>query len=201
MKFVRPQIPVIACTATLSLLFYFAQPAGAINVEGVAIPDVLPHSSGKKLVLNGTAVRSVWGFDVYVVALYLKEKCQDVKSIMERDLANGKQIQITMLREVSAKKFISTVQQNIDVNFTSKEKHRFASELKAFFNCFDDDLDLAANSVVTFDYLPGHGTKISVEKRETKLIPGDDFYHALLRLWIGQPLQASIRDGLVGKAS
>lgn len=201
MKFARPQIPVIACAATLSFLFHFAQPADAIDVGGVMIPEAVPHSTGKRLVLNGTAVRSVWGFDVYVVALYLKEKCQDVKAIMERDLENGKQIQITMLREVSAKKFISTVQKNIDVNFSEKEKRRFAPELAAFFKCFDDDLDLAQNSVVTFDYLPGHGTKIAVENRKTKLIPGDEFYHALLRLWIGQPLQASIKDGLVGKAS
>lgn len=201
MRFARPQIPVIACAATLSLLFQFVQTADAIDVEGVTIPEALPHSSGKRLVLNGTAVRSVWGFDVYVVALYLKEKCQDVKTIMERDLENGKQIQITMLREVSAKKFLSTVRKNIDINFSNKEKKRFSKELVAFFNCFDENLELEENSVVTFDYLPGHGTKIAVQNRKTQLIPGDDFYHALLRLWIGQPLQASIKDGLVGKTS
>ena len=53
--------------------------------------------------------------------------------------------------------------------------------------------------VITIDYLPGKGMIIGVNDQQFEPIPGDEFYHTLLRLWIGEPLQKSIKDGLLGK--
>ena len=174
--------------------------ARAEEFKGITIPEKMPHGKSH-LVLNGTAIRSIWGFKVYVVALYLKETNRDEQAIMQRDDENGKRVHITMLRKVSAKKFRATIQKNIDSNFTNKEKQEFDVELAAFLDCFNDGLELDKHCTVTFDYLPDQGTQITVDGRDANIIPGNDFYHAILRLWIGQPLQASIKEGLVGKAS
>ena len=43
-----------------------------------------------------------------------------------------------------------------------------------------------------------HTSQIFLGNKELDVIPGDEFYHALLRLWIGEPLQKSIKEGLLG---
>jgi len=70
--------------------------------------------------------------------------------------------------------------------------------LETFFQCFKNGVDISQGSEVTIDYLPGEGTIITSEGRQRAVIPGHDFYHALLRLWIGKPLQASMKTGLLG---
>jgi hypothetical protein len=107
---------------------------------------------------------------------------------------------MTMLREVPAKKFGATVRENIDCNFTAKEMDLYEKELSSFLGCFGEDLILDKDDVVNIDYVPGKGTVVQVEGQASTIIPGDEFYHAILRLWIGKPLQEEMKPGLLGKA-
>ncbi len=186
----------IICAATLWLLSPFA---GAGEVKGVDIPEKVA-ACDCTLVLNGTATRTVWGFGVYVVGLYLTEPNQSGKSIMRHD-RDEKRLHITMLRGVTGKRFASTIEKNIDSNFSAKEKKRFSSEFDAFLDCFGSGSALRKSSVVNIDFLPGRGTQVSLDGNDFEMIPGDDFYHALLRLWIGKPLQTSVKHGLLGNKS
>ncbi len=189
------RFPSLLCAAAV---FAFSPLASAGDVEGAHFPDKCAFGKDG-LVLNGTAVRSVWGFNVYAAGLYLAQRIDDDKTIMDKD-RGGKRVRIAMLREVSAKKFESTIQENIDTNFSSEEKKKYASELKAFLACFGGDLELKKGGIVTIDYLPNRGTRVCVAGRQCDMIPGDDFYHAILRLWIGTPPQESVKLGLLGKA-
>lgn len=184
---------VICCVVTLAPLL----PAEAVEVRGVHIPNKI-KTGNSQLVLNGTATRSKWGFGVYVVALYLAKPNRNEKAIMDKD-PHGKRVHITMLRKVSAKKFESTIRKNIEHNFTAEEKTRFAAHLIKFMNCFGSGAKLTKSVVINIDYLPGQGTQVSVNGRKIDVIPNHDFYHALLRLWIGEPPQASVKKGLLGK--
>ena len=183
--------------ALAAVLFPFSNIVNAAEVKGVEVPDEI-HRSDCKLVLNGTAVRSVWGFKVYVAGLYLAEPSGDHEAIMTQDRA-GKRVHMTMLREVSGDRFESTIMDNINTNFSAGEKQQFASELKQFLGCFDTNTVLEKGSVVNVDYHPGQGTLVSVDGRVYDAIPGEDFYHAVLRLWIGTPPQESLKHGLLGK--
>lgn len=150
-----------------------------------------------KLVLNGTATRSVWGFGVYRIGLFLSERSADADSIIGSN-RSPKRVRIAMLREVSEEQFADTVQTSIDRNFSDGEKKKFAQELAAFLGTFRNGADLREGSIVTIDYLPGKGMSMGLDDRPIGSIPGDDFYHAILRLWIGKPIQPSIRTGLLG---
>lgn len=150
-----------------------------------------------KLVLNGTATRSVWGFGVYRIGLFLNERSTDVDRITASNRA-PKRVRIAMLREVSEEQFADTVRTSIDRNFSDDEKKRFAQELATFLGAFRNGTDLREGSVVTIDYLPGKGMSMGLDDRPIGSIPGDEFYHAILRLWLGKPLQPSIRTGLLG---
>jgi hypothetical protein len=53
--------------------------------------------------------------------------------------------------------------------------------------------------VVLLDYLPGTGTRITVNGQEKIVIKGEDFFQALLRIWIGRkPVDGRLRDAMLG---
>jgi hypothetical protein len=185
--------------ALAAVLFSVSNFVNAAEVKGIEVPDEI-NCGDCKLVLNGTAVRSVWGFKVYVAGLYLAEPSGDHEAIMTQD-RGGKRVHMTMLREVTSDKFESTIMDNINTNFSASEKQQFAGELKQFLGCFDDSTVLKTGSVVNVDYLPGKGTLVSVDGCVYDVIPGEDFYHAVLRLWIGSPPQESLKHGLLGNAA
>ena len=175
----------------------FAEGNSGLVLKGVDVPGEITCGEAQ-LVLNGTAVRKKYGFSVYVVALYLNSPKNDHKDIMTRDRL-GKRVHITMLRQVSGETFNSTIQKNIDTNFSDSEREEFASELEDFMACFDSGAILGEGSVVNIDFLPGVGTEIAVNGHVNDIIPGEEFYHAVLRLWIGDPPQESLKTGLLGQ--
>jgi archaellin len=160
-------------------------------------PSSGPIIGHRHLVLNGEAIRSVWGFDVYKVRLYVHEIMRDAGQILGSK-KEPKRIEIVLQREVSEEQFSSTVQQNIDNNFSDEEKAHYAGELKSFLGCFDNGNGLHEGSVITIDHVPSEGMVVKLDAKTLDTIPGADFYHAILRLWIGKPLQKSIKEGLVG---
>jgi hypothetical protein len=152
----------------------------------------------RDLVLNGSALRSVWGFRVYEVGLFLGERNGDAAAIMDRD-RTPKRVRMNMLRSVEKEKFVATVRENIDQNLSAAEKETFATELAEYIGHLEKGGDIKPGRVITIDFVPGQGTLLGLDGKHVGTIPGDDFYHLMLRLWIGQPLQASIKDGLLGR--
>ncbi len=165
--------------------------------DGFPEPIVL---DGLTLVLNGTATRRVFGIGVYDAGLYLNYATNDGAGIMERN-PGPKRLKIIMLRAVSEERFAAAVRDNLDRNLTPLEQAVFAEELTVFFKAFENEADLSRGTAITIDYLPSEGTVVMVDGKRQAVILGRDFYHALLRLWIGKPLQASIKTGLLGKGS
>lgn len=151
------------------------------------------------LQLNGKAIRTVWGFSVYEIGLYLAQPSKDAGHIMRED-RDAKRVRILMMRHVSQSRFSGTVQESVDQNFSASEKEQFSKELATFLGCFHNGADLREGSVVTIDYVPEQGMVVGVDGSRMAVIPGQDFYHAVLRLWLGKPLQPSIKDGLLGAA-
>lgn len=199
MSLSNPRFTALLTAGSLSLVALLASTSAAdLDVKGVKVPHQVTCADCP-LVLNGTAVRKKYGFSVYVAALYLNEKTRDYEQILEHDRL-GKRVHITMLREVGTETFNSTIQKNIDTNFTAAEKQGFSDELKQFFSCFDGGSELKKGSVINIDYVPESGTLVTVDGCVYDAIPGDDFYHAILRLWIGKPPQESLKTGLLGMA-
>ena len=166
----------------------------------VASPAKSPQKSSqtkRQMMLNGSATRTVLGFDVYHVGLYVTRTSKNEHMIYKD--TGKKRIQIKMLREVKGKKFESTVRKNIDTNFSAAEKKKYEGELERFLDCFVNTT-LEEDAIVHIDFLPGKGTRVAMQGKQLEMIAGHGFYHALLRLWIGDPPQKSIKQGLLGKA-
>jgi hypothetical protein len=185
-------------TKQLALSSLLAAAGSLLLLCGTASADgKLATAPKHKMALNGTATRTVFGFEVYQVGLYVTKTSKNEKMIYADP--GKKRIQIKMLRDVKGKKFESTVRKNIEENFSTAEEQKYHQELERFLDCFVDKT-LEKDSVVHIDFLPGKGTRVAHKGKHIDLIEGDEFYHALLRLWIGNPLQESIKQGLLGKS-
>jgi Chalcone isomerase-like len=56
---------------------------------------------------------------------------------------------------------------------------------------------------IALDYVPGKGTVIRVnDVAKGNPIPGEDFYNALLRIWLGERARsATLREALLGRTA
>jgi hypothetical protein len=53
---------------------------------------------------------------------------------------------------------------------------------------------------IAFDYLPGTGTCLRLNGQTKSVIPGEDFYDALLKLWVGEkPASRGLKRKLLGQ--
>ena len=181
------------------ILFALALLLAAIGRAGGQAPatPATAEVGGQSLVLNGKATRTVWGFPVYHVGLFLEERNPDGVAIMTAD-RGAKRIHMNMLRAVEKKDFMATVRENVDQNLTAAEKETYAAELAAYLGHLEKGGDIQPGRIITIDYVPGQGTVLGLDGRQVGTIAGHDFYHVMLRLWIGRPLQASIKEGLLG---
>jgi hypothetical protein len=49
------------------------------------------------------------------------------------------------------------------------------------------------------DYIPEIGTRVTVNGEEKMTIPGEDFFRAMLTIWIGnKPVDGRLRDAMLG---
>jgi hypothetical protein len=60
--------------------------------------------------------------------------------------------------------------------------------------------EAAKGAQIQLDYVPGVGTRVSMGgKMLGKEIPGEDFYRALLMIWLGDhPSDRSLKSDLLG---
>ena len=53
--------------------------------------------------------------------------------------------------------------------------------------------------MILLDYLPGAGTRVTINQDNKGTIPGDDFNRALLRIWLGEkPADGSLKKAMLG---
>jgi hypothetical protein len=60
---------------------------------------------------------------------------------------------------------------------------------------------VAEKTSIRLDYLPASGTRLTINNEQKGSdIAGEDFYQALLRIWLGNaPVQADIKEKLAAK--
>lgn len=181
-------------TRLLLVLLAFALPLHAAEVAGVRFDDQL-RLAETQLALSGAGVRQRFIFDVYAMGLYVR----DAKA----DLVNqpgAKRIAIHMLRDVDAATFTQALIDGMRPNHdeaTMKALEPRIAELTAIMAQLKE---AKKGMAILLDWLPGTGTQMTVDGRFTGApIAGEDFYQALLRIWLGEhPVQDDLKKALLG---
>lgn len=186
-------ISIVLAAAALLL----APPSSATEVAGVKFEDRAKVGT-TELQLNGAGLRSRAFFKVYSIGLYLPEKTSSPDAVL--NLKGAKRLHIVTLRELTAEQFADALVSSIEKNHTEAELAPLKTRVEEFRSIILS-LDVAPKgAVVALDWLPGSGTRLSFNGQPIgKDIAGDDFYRALLKIWLGnRPAQGDLKEALLG---
>jgi hypothetical protein len=181
----------------LLLLCLASSPLQAREIAGLDVPEQLTIGPDKViLTLNGAGVRSKFFIKVYVGALYLPEKSAEAARILT--MPGPKRIAMHFLaKQVSAEKITSGWNQGFANNNPPGEFETLKDRLADFNSLFGDS---GKDDVIQLDWVPGSGTVVRLNDEVKGIIPGEDFYRALLRVWLGAaPADKDLKQAMLGQ--
>ena len=182
--------------ATLVLATVLQQ-AMAVEIEGISVPDsvTLPGTT-TQLQLNGAGVRSKFLFDIYVGALYLPAKSQDSAGILADDAAT-RVLMHFLYKEVSREKITHGWNEGLQANLPASEYQALQPRLAQFNKLFSS---VRKGDRISIDYIPGSGTEVRINDEWRGKVEGNDFFRALLKVWLGPaPVSNKLRDAMLGR--
>lgn len=171
--------------------------AVAVELEGVKVADTVQVENAA-LNLNGAGVRSIVFFKMYVIGLYLADKQHSAEAILA-DTAPKRIALHVLVGEAGAERFVGGFHKGIEKNHSEAQLAVLRERLAAFEQLFGADRTFKRGDVIAFDWLPGTGTRVSLNGAELGRIAGDDFYRALLLIWLGsKPVNDDLKKALQG---
>jgi hypothetical protein len=184
-------------TRMLALLLAAALTANAAEVGGVKLDD-RARVQATELLLNGAGVRKRFFLDVYAIGLYLPAKSADSDAALA--LAGNKRVAIHMLRDVGAETFVAALTDGVRANHSDAEFRRLEPRLQELGATMAGLKEATKGMAITLD-LAASQTQLVVDgKAVGRPIAGDDFYRALLRIWLGdKPVQDDLKKALLGR--
>jgi hypothetical protein len=174
--------------------------ANALEIEGVKLNDTIALDHGQsRLVLNGAGVRHKMAVvKVYVGALYLTAKMTDADKIIN-DPGPKRVAMVILADEVTAKDLTASLNNALAANHIPAELALIEGRIRDLNRMMNSVGVIKKGGTITLDYLPGTGTRIAVNGEEKITIKGEEFYQAMLRIWIGKkPVDGGLRNAMLG---
>jgi len=181
----------------------WSPPVCAVEIDGVKIEDkVTLGAGGPQLVLNGAGVRHKFAFvKVYVGSLYLTQKKSDSEDVF-KDPGPKRVAMHVLTNELTAKDLIASMNNALAANLSPHELALIEKRIRDLNTVMSSLKTISKGSVVQLDYIPETGTHVVGEGKERITIPGEDFFRAMLHIWIGnKPVDGRLRDAMLGKSS
>jgi Chalcone isomerase-like len=180
------------------LLALFAVPALAAEVAGVQVEESIKLETSE-LVLNGAGLRTKAFFKVYVAGLYLAAKKTSAEDVLT--LPGAKRVSMRLMRDLSAKQLTDALDEGFRDNTPAAEQEPLKGRLAELIAIMNALQSAKEGDVITLDWLPGTGTRVMLNSEpKGKAIAGEDFYRALLRIWLGEnPVSGTLKKALLGQ--
>ena len=164
-------------------------------LAGIALASLT--AAADELVLNGSGIRKRVIFEVYSIGLYLPKK---VSSAQEAIASPGpKRIDIRMLRDVSAEQFSGALAEGIRENHSEAEARALEPSVKQLASIMAEVQEAKKGMLISLGW-DGKATQLRIDGKSVGApIEGEDFYRALLRIWLGEkPVQENLKKALLG---
>ena len=181
------------------LLLAFSLPAfAALDVAGVKFDDTAKVGAGDT-VINGAGMRKRAFFKVYAIGLYLPQKAASAADAISAK--GAKRIAIVTLRDLTAEQFVDALIDALKANHDETALKALQPKIDQFRSTMLAIGNAPEKSVVNLDWLPDSGTRLTFNGATKGTdISGEDFYRALLRIWLGdKPAQDDLKEQLLGK--
>ncbi|MDK3026480.1 chalcone isomerase family protein [Cupriavidus taiwanensis] len=188
---------VLVALAAAAAVHAVPGPARALEIEGMRFDDAA-RVGGKELQLNGAALRTGFLTKGYVAALYLEEKARNATVVL--GTPGAKRLQLRILRETEPPAVVRAIRQGMRDNHTEAQMRALAARLVQFERTLGELGTAHKGDVINLDFSPQTGTVIAINGTPRgRPIPGEDFYQALLRVFLGErPADAGVKRGLLG---
>jgi hypothetical protein len=175
------------------LLLSLAFPLWAAEVAGVKI-DERANVGNADLVLSGAGLRKRVFFQVYAIGLYVQDRKADPVA-----QPGPKRVHIHMLRDVGAEQFTEALADGIKANHTEAEAKALEPRVQQLGAIMAGVKEAKSGMAIALDWT-GRETVVAIDgKPAGEPIPGEDFYRALLRIWLGdKPVQEDLKKALLG---
>lgn len=182
-------------TLVLCALIY-SLPAAALEIGGIEVAETISSADNKTtLLLNGAGLREKFYIDVYVGALYLPAKTTDAHAILSNEGPASVLMHI-LHSEISKQKLTDGWTDGLDANLSKDERQEIRPRLDAFNKLFT-----AAHKgdVLGIEYTPERGTEVRINGEWRGAVAGNDFFRALLKIWLGpNPVSKSLKQDMLG---
>jgi hypothetical protein len=184
----------LIATLSAAALPAFAQ----MTIEGVTFEGTA-QVANTELVLNGVGVRAVAWLKGYAAALYLPAKANTPDAVQAA--SGAKRLRMRMLQEAPAAEFVKAIDKGITRNTAPDRLGALTERMKTFDNQVQAVGKVKKGDVVDLDFVPGQGFVFIMNgKPRGAPIAGDDFYDAVLRIFIGdKPVDEKLKAGLLGR--
>ena len=171
--------------------------AQAVEVEGVKF-EPTAQVGGVALQLNGAGVRTRAIFKVYAAGLYVPAKATNAATLLSQK--GPRRVAITMLRNVDADTFSGALSEGLQKNLSDAQFAGFKAQIDTLSANFKAAGEAKKGDAIHLEYTPDVGTRVVVNgKAQGSAIAGEEFYAALLRIWLGdKPVDADLKKGLLG---
>ena len=149
-----------------------------VNVESIRYEDsaVVGQTT---LQLNGAGLRKKVFFKVYAAGLYVPQKAQTAQGVLDI-------VRLGLLRDVSAKSFVSALEEGLQDNTDEATRKEIASELAKLIKAMNEIGDVKEGDLVDFDF-SGKTTSVLVNgKLVADNIGGKKLFDSVLRIWLGE---------------
>ncbi|MBF02182.1 MAG: chalcone isomerase [Flavobacterium sp.] len=170
-----------------------------LDVDGIKIKKHIKvrDSGGKtKLVLNGYGIRDKMWINLYVQALYLTEKTDDPKKILDSDETIATRLYVTSSL-VTREKLIKAIEEGIEKSYQS-ELEPLRERMNKFMSFFES---VTEKGYVEFVYSKEDvKTYVFINDKLTGEIEGLDFRKALFGIWLeDRCVDRTLKKRLLGK--
>ena len=175
---------MIKKVATVFLTLGFAFNVWAdVNVESIRYEDsaVVGQTT---LQLNGAGLRKKVFFKVYAAGLYVPQKAQTAQGILEQN--GAARVRLGLLRDVSAKSFVSALEEGLQDNTDEATRKEIAPELAKLIDAMHKIGDVKEGDLVDFEFSGKTTTVLVNGKLVADNIGGKKLFDSVLRIWLGE---------------
>jgi hypothetical protein len=182
-------------TLILLAALFLSFEISAAEVAGVKVEDQTSVGNSE-VALKGAGLRTRLFFQVYVIGLYVSNLRGDPIT-----LPGPKRVQIHMLRDVDAAQFVDALKDGLRSNLNDSEMKSIEPRVKQLSDTMAAVGEAKKGMRIALDW-DGKQTQVLINgKPAGQPIPGEDFYRALLRIWLGdKPVQEDLKKALLGAA-
>ncbi len=186
--------------ALLALALGNVLPARAtrpITTEGYTFAGSI-RLADTALQLNGVGLRAVGWLKGYAAGLYLPRKASTEAQVVETP--GAKRLQLRMFHDVDAEEFVKAFAKGVQRNTPAAQAAALEERMSRFNAVVRGLGKVKKQDVIDLDFIPGKGLVLARNGTpQGAPVPGEDFYAALLRCFIGQrPADPEMKVGLLG---